>query len=315
MNKLSTYDIHRLAIISDIDQNLSIDAQIYQATTLHESEGSGFIDIANFQRLQIVRSHFTLNQRKSIQRDIPLHFFGANLFLEGDHTIIFPEMNQTIKIEAPCLLFRKGYLGRTLINLPAQKPINILSLDFDKKLLESLDTWNSDSHLLQFNESLDQLNLIPTVSPEILQLLQKILYFGECHNLLELIQFESLSLSLLTLLIEEDHEQQPFSSLVQNALQILSNNLEKKITIVQLSRLIGSNECTLKRVFKQETGFTIHEYRTKQKMKEALKLLNLRYSLIEIADLLGYSNVYYFIRIFKNHFGYLPIEYPSKNKI
>lgn len=308
MNKLSTYDVHRLAIISDIEQSPVIETSSYQASFLEEHEGQGFIDIANFQRLQIVRSRFILKQEKSIQRDIPLHFLGVNLFLEGDHQIHFPQLEQSIDIHAPCLLLRKGYLGEVIIDLPKNQPMAILSLDLNNELLQQLDPNAFQSHLLQFNNGNEQLKLINHISSETLVQLQKLLYLPECKNELDLIHLESRSLTLLSLLLQEYHSQPQFSQNIENAMHILENNLAKKITIPQLARMIGSNECDLKRLFKVETGYTIHEYRTKQKMHAALQFLKNHYPLIQIADLLGYSNVYYFIRVFEKYFGYPPIE-------
>lgn len=314
MNKLSTYDVHRLAIISDIEQSPVIETSSYQASFLEENEGQGFIDIANFQRLQIVRSRFILKQAKSIQRDIPLHFLGVNLFLEGNHQIYFPQLEQSIEINAPCLLLRKGYLGEVIIDLPKKQPIAILSLDLNNELLQQLDPHAFQSHLLQFNNGNEQLKLINHISSETLIQLQKLLSHSECRNELELIQLESYSLTLLSLLLQENHQVPQFSQNVQNTMQILQNNFSQKITIPQLARIIGSNECDLKRTFKAETGSTIHEYRTTKKMEAALQFLNNHYPLIQIADLLGYSNVYYFIRVFTKYFGYPPIESPKKFK-
>lgn len=308
MPKISSYDIHRLALISDTEQQQAKENNFYQVSALKPQEGEGFIDIAHFPKVQIVRSIVHLKSEKKLQRNIPLHFFGVNLFLNGQQTITFPDLKQRYEIKSPSLLLRKGYLGNVEVELPAKVPLAMLSLDINNDLSDYLDPETIDSYLLQFNKGSEQTKLIEGISEEMYQNLHQLLHIPQCQNHIDLLNLESKSLKLLSQLLHEYRDQSHVSRLTKQAQQILQNDLSQKITISQLARRIGTNECDLKRIFKQESGYTVNEYRTLQKMERALQLLKSRYRLIQIADYLGYSSVYYFVEVFKKHFGYPPIE-------
>lgn len=281
----------------------------YQASELAEESGKGFIDFAHFSHMQIVRSNFSLQQDRKLERDIPLQFFGVNIFLQGNHTIDFLDLHKSFEIQPSTILLRKGYLGKTHISLPSDSPITILSLDFDIDLLQKYDLPYLNQEIIQFKEGREQVKLLTNIDSQLLQTVQQILHFPICSSSLDVMVLESLALSLLVnLLKNHGRRSEKYSQVIMKAMEVLCLNLNTNIKISQLARLSGINECDLKRYFKQETGQTVGEYKLKLKMTEALYLLNQGQSIEMISDALGYSSAYYFKNVFQRYFGHAPIE-------
>ena len=93
----------------------------------------------------------------------------------------------------------------------------------------------------------------------------------------------------------------------------ISNNLNKKTTIVMLSKLIGLNQTKLKNGFKQLFGNTIYNYTLELRMCYAKKLLEEGdKSLIAISELVGYSHPNHFSYAFKTKFGISPSSFKTK---
>lgn len=90
------------------------------------------------------------------------------------------------------------------------------------------------------------------------------------------------------------------------AREILHANLRVPPTIVELARLLGTNECYLKQNFKIVFGSTIHGYVKQVKMERARKLLMQQKNISEVARVTGYKHANHFSTAFKKHFGYVP---------
>lgn len=89
--------------------------------------------------------------------------------------------------------------------------------------------------------------------------------------------------------------------------KVIDNNLFNKLTLSQLSTEIQSNECTLKKVFKDTFNTTVFSYIKEQRMLKAKQiLLDSDTTINEIADIVGYKNPQHFSTAFKKHFGYVP---------
>ena len=94
---------------------------------------------------------------------------------------------------------------------------------------------------------------------------------------------------------------------VHKARRILSKNLDKDISIKDLSAKVGLNRTTLQKIFKEIYGVTIHDYRKHVRMQEAKNLLlQNELSVTEVSGLCGYTNASKFSVAFKDTVGMLP---------
>lgn len=97
---------------------------------------------------------------------------------------------------------------------------------------------------------------------------------------------------------------------VLNALQYVSMNLDKRISLEEVAEHLFLNSSYFSRLFKKETGETFIEYVTRMKMERAKELLDMTNEpMCKICELLGYDSQSYFIKIFKSYNGLTPVEY------
>ena len=90
----------------------------------------------------------------------------------------------------------------------------------------------------------------------------------------------------------------------------IKKNYKEKISLNELCFLFGTNKTTLCSSFKNAYGDTVVGYINRLKIKEAKKLMREKdYNLTEISQVLGFSSVHYFSRLFKKMEKISPSEY------
>lgn len=101
---------------------------------------------------------------------------------------------------------------------------------------------------------------------------------------------------------------------IERVQTFLENNYaEKDLSLQQVADNIGFSKNYLSNLFKQETGTTIWNYLVGVRMQKAREMvLNTDLKLYEIADRLGYTDQIYFSRIFKEHYGFSPLEFKKR---
>lgn len=96
-------------------------------------------------------------------------------------------------------------------------------------------------------------------------------------------------------------------TLVKNTIEYLEQNLDKPISLPEISNNFSYSLSSIKRIFKEETGSSIMAYRNELRMAKAKELLiNDTASVGQIALTLGFANVYYFSLAFKKKWGVSP---------
>lgn len=96
---------------------------------------------------------------------------------------------------------------------------------------------------------------------------------------------------------------------ILQAREVLLQRIGEPITIKELSRKVGTNECYLKKGFKEMFGTTIFEFYQNQRMEHAKYLLYEKgLSVTEVSAMLGYSSISHFSTAFKKHTGLKPCE-------
>ena len=106
-------------------------------------------------------------------------------------------------------------------------------------------------------------------------------------------------------------ETQPRSCrMVQNLLHYLNREYASDITGELLEKEFGGNFDYMNRVFRKTTGETIFRYLTRVRINHAKALiLNSPWKMSVIGSRVGFSDEYYFSRVFKKYTGKSPTEY------
>ncbi|MHB1455178.1 MAG: AraC family transcriptional regulator [Saccharofermentanales bacterium] len=88
------------------------------------------------------------------------------------------------------------------------------------------------------------------------------------------------------------------------------DHLNKPLTVQEIAQSIPVSESYLSTVFRRSTGGSLRRYISGLKLVRAKELLLTgRFSVTEIAEELGYSNVHYFSTQFKKEFSISPTQY------
>lgn len=96
----------------------------------------------------------------------------------------------------------------------------------------------------------------------------------------------------------------------------ISENIDKKISLDSISKEMHLSREYISRIFKEETGKTITNYITEQKMILAKEMISTHdMSLTSVANHLGYENYHYFSRVFKKYFKVTPIVFKKTSSI
>ena len=129
---------------------------------------------------------------------------------------------------------------------------------------------------------------------------------------------ESKVIELLMLQFEQFSKEETFNSALSRstveriyaARDIIVNRIDADLTLMDLAHQVGTNECTLKKGFKEVFGTTVFAFWRDAKMDRAIELLEggeLR--IAELAELLGYKNQKHFSTAFKTRFGISPSQF------
>lgn len=98
--------------------------------------------------------------------------------------------------------------------------------------------------------------------------------------------------------------------IVSQIIRVLEMNIEKKLSLDEIATYVQYSKSYIKTKFKKVTGFTIHQMYTKMKLSHSKKLLSEnKYLISEISEMLGFSSVHHFSKVFKSHIGMPPSVY------
>ncbi|GGF50053.1 helix-turn-helix transcriptional regulator [Echinicola rosea] len=100
---------------------------------------------------------------------------------------------------------------------------------------------------------------------------------------------------------------------INKAKAILASSYINPPTIRELSKLVLLNELKLKQEFKRAFGITIRGFVIKNRMDLSLGFLKEGKQVGEVAELLGYNNVSYFINTFRKYYGQTPKQALKSN--
>lgn len=97
---------------------------------------------------------------------------------------------------------------------------------------------------------------------------------------------------------------------VIEAKQYVMTHLSEKIVMEEVAHMLYLNASHFSRIFKLETGETFIEFATRSKMERAQEyLLQSEKNVEQIAEMLGYENTSYFIKLFKAFSGMSPVNF------
>ena len=104
------------------------------------------------------------------------------------------------------------------------------------------------------------------------------------------------------------HLAEPFDGKVGLALQYIGAHLSENLTVDQLAEQVHLSKYHFMRLFKQETGKTVHAYTMERRLIQATKQIRSGATVNEAAAACGFSDYSSFYRAFRNQFHASPRE-------
>ncbi|MEG0315098.1 MAG: response regulator [Erysipelotrichaceae bacterium] len=108
----------------------------------------------------------------------------------------------------------------------------------------------------------------------------------------------------------KDSSNSKYRKEIQDVINFVDCNIEKKITLTMISANVNMNESYLSRTFKSETGQNLIYYINEKKMRKAMELLSdSRMMVKEAAYQVGIEDQFYFNKVFKKFYNVSPTEF------
>ena len=106
------------------------------------------------------------------------------------------------------------------------------------------------------------------------------------------------------------NKQKRIRHLADTCRKIIERDYDKKIGVVEIADQMGVSCNYLSTIFKKETQYSISEYLNAVRLKHAKRMLqDTNLKVYEIAELVGFSDTYYFSSVFKKQTGVSPSDY------
>jgi Response regulator containing CheY-like receiver domain and AraC-type DNA-binding domain len=101
---------------------------------------------------------------------------------------------------------------------------------------------------------------------------------------------------------------------IEDILQYINLNYSKRLKLESLAQLFGYNSSYLGKIFQKNIGFSFKVYMDRIRIAHAKKFLqNKSLKVYQIAELVGFSDVDYFNKKFKNYSGVTPTQYRKEH--
>jgi len=184
-------------------------------------------------------------------------------------------------------------------------------------------SFDCHKHIYRFDQSNEQAFTLTAQSRDLLMQLLQVADSYKKHDFTVLLKRFETATSLLRIALaaffnpDEANQLPACSFLTQSserskvmlAEQIIMNSLDQPLTIKELSKQVGMNECYLKKGFKAMFQKTIHEYQQFQRIeKSKTLLLQGDLSINEVAYKMGYGSASHFSTTFKKIAGMKPCD-------
>ena len=115
----------------------------------------------------------------------------------------------------------------------------------------------------------------------------------------------------LAALLKQNTKESPY---ITEALEFIKTHFKKNINMAMVANQVSVNYTWFSEKFKEHIGVNFNEYLKRLRIEEAKKLLEKGcYKVYEVAERSGFSDVKYFMKIFREETGMSPSEWSNKH--
>ena len=217
--------------------------------------------------------------------------------LDGENSVNFAGQNVTEKGDSIRYLPKGNHSNGSKYTLDIIKPGKCIDVYFDTN-----SDISKEMLIFDFHNNQSVRNMFTKMQK--LWYEKNDVYYHKCMSLMYAILSE-LEKTNTFYMPEKKH------SVIKPAIEYIDNNfLSGDIDCTLLSDLCGVSYSYFKRLFIMKFNISPVKYITKKRISYACDLLvSNKYSVSDIASMTGYSDIYYFSRVFKENTGMSPSEY------
>jgi two-component system response regulator YesN len=133
-----------------------------------------------------------------------------------------------------------------------------------------------------------------------------------CHKPAD---YNNFILKLKNSLIADIQSCKNYNTAIGQAQQFIKQNYARDLSLEEVAASINLAPCYFSRLFSHVAGTSFINYLTEIRIQRAKELLQGTSDKIkDISATVGYSNIYYFSRVFKNKTGVTPVEYRKQKR-
>lgn len=130
------------------------------------------------------------------------------------------------------------------------------------------------------------------------------------QNAIRQIDVEKKKLGIL-----EVEEKKTGNRYVDYMIQAIHEKYPTRLVLADISEQCKVSCTYLNVKFKNETGYTFNDYLNRYRIQKAVELLKEnQYKVYEIAEMVGFSDYKYFIKVFKKYIGCSPARFINENE-
>jgi Response regulator containing CheY-like receiver domain and AraC-type DNA-binding domain len=236
------------------------------------------------------------------------------LVIIEDENLLREGLIQMIDFEHfQCVLAGEASNGKEGIELILREKPDIVLLDLYIPLINGFEVLKRTKKLVDYE-------IIIITGHAEFEYAQKAISLGVSDYLLKPIEKRSLNEALLKAIakrapLSENSQDQEYSFYTMRVLDHISNHLDKNLSINEISKDLNISGDHLNRIFKQDTGETIHRVIIQKRIEEACILLRKENSKVyEVAHQVGFNDYKYFYQVFRKIMQQSPKAYQAEKQ-
>ncbi|RXZ82309.1 AraC family transcriptional regulator [Paenibacillaceae bacterium] len=236
-------------------------------------------------------------------KDQPTTKCGLIIALKGEADFICDDISYAM------------YPGKAmLVGKDRQLEIVVHTAEFEYFLVHYLPVVAA-SEQMQLTKNVNELQI--DMDAALLQLIEHLRRFSNTIGNIELLGKKTLFYQLLNkaLLSERYRQNSESQSMIEQTIEYIRKNYMESITLESLAKQNGMKAKYFSYLFHKYTGIGPINYLIQYRMNLAYELLmTASFSVREIARSVGYSDAYYFSRLFKKHNGMSPTAVKQRGR-
>ncbi len=285
-----------------------------QHLSIPEAEGNGFFDMHYFDDLLLGRCDICYFQDQQLVNPNIEKACSFHMMLSGEVRYHWQAQDTFHSIKSSEIWFFTGDFGQCATHIAANQRVKNILLHFSPEFLQQLvpDTPQNSALLELLHSGNTGALRLSNLSNKTRQLAEQ-LYHHQAKEPVEFLAIHGACLSFVNQLLTENLADAPADTPTDEKLRraalvrdFLDEHYDQNLTIRQLAHKFCTNECDLKRQFKQLTGQTLNHYQRDRRLAEARTLLAQGLPVAKVAGLVGYNSTDYFVRVFSKHTGTNP---------